>query len=118
MRVQVTPTQTPPYIPFCFKNLWTEDARYIEIVRAVWNGQHRGCQMYYVVQRLKKLKVQLEGLNLGKYSNLWEKATLARECLAKAQEALEMDAFNRALQLEEQSALEDFQSSHSLLLSQ
>lgn len=87
-----------------------EDDRYRDLVLAAWRKDFYGCSMYRVCRRLKYLKEALKVVNLQSFSHLKQRVAESRFALKEAQEELEVDPRN--------DALEQFKSVQSLLLAQ
>lgn len=105
-------------IPFRFKDLWSRDESFIELVTAAWATPIHGYTMHQVVGKLKVVKSSLKTLNLSKYSNLPQRVEEARVLMEEAQLAWDRDCANQSKLLAAKDSKESFLCLQNQLLSQ
>lgn len=67
------------------------------LVKECWEVDDRGCAMYRLLQKLKRVKRKLKALNGVRYSKLKERSEGAEKHLATVQQLLAVDPLNSDL---------------------
>ncbi|XP_074288829.1 uncharacterized protein LOC141613981 [Silene latifolia] len=93
---------------FKYFNMWGKDEKFLSIVQQTWSAVVRGCRMFQVAIKLKRLKTPLKKLNREGYGDIINSATAAKMYLQKVQTKLHLDPRNLVLQSEEKIASNTF----------
>ncbi|XP_020252239.1 uncharacterized protein LOC109829580 [Asparagus officinalis] len=94
--------------PFKFFKMWTKHADFIPTVSAVWGDSVRGCNMFSVYSKLKKLKESLKGLNKRHFSNISEQVLRAKAEVDEVQMKLQSDPLNSELIRQEKCCISKY----------
>ncbi|KAK9732711.1 hypothetical protein RND81_04G016700 [Saponaria officinalis] len=70
---------------FKYFNMWSSAPEFEATVRQGWDLQVKGTPMFNVVQKLKKLKGSLKGLNRELFSNIEQNSQIAYQLLMDCQ---------------------------------
>ncbi|KAJ9541722.1 hypothetical protein OSB04_028228 [Centaurea solstitialis] len=81
---------------FKFDNFLVHDPRFIDIVKAAWEGEVTGTFMYRLTTKLKRLKTPIRRLR-SLHGNLSEKSVVLKSELDTLQLAMDLDPNNGAL---------------------
>ncbi|XP_074278687.1 uncharacterized protein LOC141602283 [Silene latifolia] len=63
---------------FKYFNMWGKSSKFKQVVGEVWNGLVKGCLMFQVVKKLKRLKCSLKKLNREGYGDVENAAQVAK----------------------------------------
>ncbi|XP_020266418.1 uncharacterized protein LOC109841907 [Asparagus officinalis] len=83
--------------PFKFFKMWIKHDEFLPTVKAIWETPVRGCKMFSVHSKLKKLKESLKGLNKRHFSNISEQVLRAKTEVDEVQMKLQSDPLNSVL---------------------
>ncbi|GJR12750.1 RNA-directed DNA polymerase, eukaryota, reverse transcriptase zinc-binding domain protein [Tanacetum coccineum] len=92
---------------FRFVNYVVDKEDFVDCVKKEWETEITGCNMYKVVQKLKRLKKPLNMLN-WKNRNLSHKVTSLKKKLTDAQTEVTKDPFNNDLKIQAASLLNEY----------
>lgn len=67
--------------PFRFKNIWTSDPEFLNLVGTIWNQPVTRCAMFRLVTHLTQLKKVFKHLNGSKYKFLDDQVDQAKVVL-------------------------------------
>ncbi|XP_039169344.1 uncharacterized protein LOC104431430 [Eucalyptus grandis] len=81
--------------PFKFFNFWMSHPSFFDMVLHTWNSEFPGTSMYSLCCKLRALKCRLKHLNRMAYADITMRTDEARAQLSLAQEAIQLDPFNR-----------------------
>lgn len=59
--------------PFKYFNMWSQDDDFLNIGKESWMKPVKGCYMHQLVEKLRRLRPLLRGLNRKKFSGISEK---------------------------------------------
>ncbi|XP_074267357.1 uncharacterized protein LOC141590687 [Silene latifolia] len=93
---------------FKYFNMWGKDEKFLSIVQQTWSDVVRGCRMFRVAIKLKRLKNPLKRLNREGYGDIINSASAAKMYLQEVQTKLHLDPRNLVLQSEEKIASNTF----------
>ncbi|GJT38738.1 RNA-directed DNA polymerase, eukaryota, reverse transcriptase zinc-binding domain protein [Tanacetum coccineum] len=92
---------------FRFSNFVAEKEEFLEIVKDIWNANHRGCQMFKITRKLKALKKPLKDL-AWKNGDLFKNVNDLRDKLKEIQKQIDIDPHNKMLRDDESATLRDY----------
>lgn len=93
---------------FRFCNYWISDSRFIDIVKQAWNIEIKGTPMYIIVQKLKRVKMQLKMLHRSDYARMSQRIEEKRNLLTELQRQVQSNPLSLELQQCEKRAFKEY----------
>ena len=90
--------------------MWMDHDEFMPLVKKVWDQNSRGCPMYQLCCKLRKLKQELELFNMAHFSNISDRVKDAKNEMDKAQQALHTAHENSILCMRERGAVHKYAS--------
>ena len=103
--------------PFRFFNMWVQGDGFMEEVKRRWEGVVRGCKMFKVIQKLKRLKEALKLRNQHGFSDIQARAIQAYQRMITAQDKVHVHGRDANMITDEKQATEQYKQAQGRYLS-